>query len=42
MAGGVSDGRTVFGVDDDRWIHATLTMALEDEGYHVVTASDGQ
>jgi CheY-like chemotaxis protein len=34
--------RTVLVVDDDAWIHETLTMALEDEGYQVVTAADGQ
>ena len=32
----------MFVVDDDEWIHATLTMALEDEGYRVVAASDGR
>jgi CheY-like chemotaxis protein len=32
----------VFVVDDDEWIHELLTMALEDDGYQVVTAHDGR
>jgi two-component system phosphate regulon response regulator PhoB len=34
--------RTVFVIDDDPWIHEVLTMVLEDEGYVVVNARDGQ
>jgi len=33
---------TVFVIDDDPWIHDVLTMVLEDEGYTVVNARDGQ
>ena len=29
-------------MDDDEWMHETLSMALEDEGYRVIRASDGQ
>jgi CheY-like chemotaxis protein len=42
VAEGAHQERLVFVVDDDAWIHTTLTMALQDEGYRVVTASDGQ
>jgi CheY-like chemotaxis protein len=42
MPGPLGPERTVFVVDDDTWIHAMLRMALEDEGYRVVTASNGQ
>jgi CheY-like chemotaxis protein len=34
--------RTVFVIDDDPWIHEVLTMVLEDEGYTVINARDGQ
>ncbi len=42
MATGSGDERIVFVVDDDEWIHELLTMALEDDGYRVVTARDGR
>ena len=34
--------RTVLVIDDDPWIHEVLTMVLEDEGYAVVNARDGE
>ena len=38
----LDDQPTVFVVDDDRWIHELLTLALEDDGYRVITARDGR
>jgi len=40
--GGRAAARTVFVIDDDPWIHEVLIMVLEDEGYAVVSARDGQ
>jgi DNA-binding response OmpR family regulator len=34
-------GKTVLVVDDEPHIRGFLAMVLEDEGYHVETASDG-
>jgi CheY-like chemotaxis protein len=35
-------GKVIMVIDDDRWVRETLQMALEDEGYQVVVASDGE
>lgn len=35
-------GKVIMVIDDDVWIRETIQMALEDEGYQVVVASDGR
>lgn len=36
------DSRTVLVVDDDQDLRSLLALVLEEEGYHVETAADGQ